>query len=728
MTRRTARRARTASNPLPSNTWQRSRLRLVGVALVSLKVALLPLVFDPSADIPFTVAKALFSHALAYAVAGVLLGLLIEFGRAFVVWSWIHVPVLGFLVANIIATVFAANIGFALYGAHVRMLGLGTLVDCVVLYFAIVLLVRTRNEATAVIVSGLAGSGAVLVYELVQLLGRDPGVWNVDPSVRPFSTLGQTTTLAEYLTVVATGAAALGIFVPRLRLPLRAGLLALSALLLGGVVVTQTRSALLGAIGGALVLLALMWAGHPNRRARVISVAGAAGAAAVIGLVLAATPLGARVLSTVEAPDVVAADDGSGARLEESAGVRLALYRIAFDMVRERPFVGYGPDNIGAGVPTYRTAHEPTGVQQSVATSAHSWLAQVAATTGVLGLAAYLAIVIIAVAVVARSRFPLASWPFLAMLAAFLGAGLTTINDIGTEWLFWACLAGIAIVTATPSMQTATSAPAVERTTRAVPRPRSLQLGVATLCVLVGLVLVPTVWSALDASRASKHALQLRLGGQYAQAIDSSLHATGADPGRPEYWEGLGLGYVGAQRFGDAAAAFERASALVPYDVRYLGEVARAYAVLAQRGDATAGKRAREVAERGVQIDRNNPQAHLTRAIVMQVNGDLAEALKSVERALALDSSFTNAQLDLTAIQILSANGQTADAITTAHRSIGTLNPNDTVQIRVELARALVAAKQPAQALAELDAALAIKPNDAAALQLRAMIRAGNTQ
>jgi Flp pilus assembly protein TadD len=47
------------------------------------------------------------------------------------------------------------------------------------------------------------------------------------------------------------------------------------------------------------------------------------------------------------------------------------------------------------------------------------------------------------------------------------------------------------------------------------------------------------------------------------------------------------------------------------------------------------------------------------------------------------------------------------------------------VPIRVELARALVADGQSAAAVAELDAALAIKPNDPAALQLRSQIISG---
>jgi len=251
-----------------------------------------------------------------------------------------------------------------------------------------------------------------------------------------------------------------------------------------------------------------------------------------------------------------------------------------------------------------------------------------------------------------------------------------------------------------------------------------VSFGVAVLAVLFAL----TIIGGIDASRSARASQVARLEGRTTTAIAQGLHATQADSLRPQYWDTLGLAYVSAGRFKDAASAFEEANHLAPYDVRYVGDVARAYAVLVQRGDSAASARARDAAERAVQIDRNNPQAHLTRAVVMQVTGDQAEALKSVERALALDTSFTNAQLDLTATQVLNANGRTNDAIATARRAIATVSLQDSVQIRVELARALVAAGQPAQALSELDAALAIRPNDAAALQLRAQIRAGTTQ
>jgi Tfp pilus assembly protein PilF len=208
---------------------------------------------------------------------------------------------------------------------------------------------------------------------------------------------------------------------------------------------------------------------------------------------------------------------------------------------------------------------------------------------------------------------------------------------------------------------------------------------------------------------------------------------------------------------------------LAPYDVRYLGDLARALLLLDAAGETGARVRATAVAEQAVRLDPNNPQANLTRAVVMQVTGNLAEAMRSVERALALDPQSGNLRLYTTAIQIyLSvaenqlasgdngaavraveraltvhprwteaglyvtatkvylAAGRPIDAVRTARQGLVAVSPPiASVELRIELARALVATGQPAAALAELDAALALQPNNLAAQQLRAEIRRG---
>jgi tetratricopeptide (TPR) repeat protein len=190
----------------------------------------------------------------------------------------------------------------------------------------------------------------------------------------------------------------------------------------------------------------------------------------------------------------------------------------------------------------------------------------------------------------------------------------------------------------------------------------------------------------------------------------------------------LGLAFVAAQRTTDAVKAFDKAAGLAPYNVTYLEDLASANLLLAQSGDAPAAARAREVAERGVRVDPNNPRAHLTRAVVMQVTGDISAALDSIQRALALDPASTDPHLYTTATHVFLANSRPSEAITIARRAIGTLGASqDTFQIYVDLARALATTGQRVDAIAALDVALAIRPGDPGALQLRAQISAGTS-
>jgi len=700
---------------------------------VCAKLALIPVVFDHDSDVPFSVIKALLSHALAYVLAGIMLGLIVRYGRPVFAWSWLHVPVAVFLLVNIAAAVFAVDPLLALYGAHTRMIGLGTIADCVLLYFAIPVLVRAPKELLALAISFLAGSVVALFYELAQFLGKDPLTWASDPTPRPFSTIGQTTSLAVYLSVVAVGAAALAAFQGVFPGPIRVLLVAYSAFAFAGVVATQTRSAIVGLAAGGVLLLALTWASHPSPKARIASVGGAAASAAVLAVVLFLTPLGTRLLSTVETS--VAAEGESGIRLEESADTRIALYQIALDMVRDRPVLGQGPDNFLAALPRYRSDAEPYEVQDNPTSSAHSWFAHVAATSGVAGLAAFIAIAIVGVVLTLRSGFRPEAWAALGMLGAFLGSGLTSVNAVATDWLFWAAVGVIASTTSPPfaglvNEATEVSRAKMQRSKRAAERKSTTQMFVSYVCVGLGFAAAFTTLSAVDASRAARASQLARLQGQNQVAVESGLRATRLDALRPQYWDTLGLAYVSADQLGAAASAFERATKLAPYDVRYVGDLARALAAQVLKGDKTLVVRATEAADRAVRSDPNNPLAHQTRAVVMQVTGDLQEALKSSERALSLDrtssAGFTdNRDIYLTGVQVLNALGRSSDAATLARRGVARL-PSGAAQVpmRVELARSLLANGQPSEALTEVNVALGMRPNDSDALQVRAQIQA----
>jgi tetratricopeptide (TPR) repeat protein len=136
--------------------------------------------------------------------------------------------------------------------------------------------------------------------------------------------------------------------------------------------------------------------------------------------------------------------------------------------------------------------------------------------------------------------------------------------------------------------------------------------------------------------------------------------------------------------------------------------------------------RARDLGAQATQTDPNNPRAHLTRAVVLQVLGEPSEALRSVDRALQLDPRSVNDQLWLAATQINLDAGRPQDAVRIARDGLAIFGATRrTMPLRYELARALAAAGRTREAVDELNAALTIQPDDPSILRLRSQLEAG---
>ena len=136
--------------------------------------ALVPLIFDASVDMPFVVPKAVVSQGLSLVLAAVLFGAVLRFGRAIVISTPLHVPVLMFLLVSGLAAALASNETLALVGTHARMLGFTSLVDGVVLYGAVAILIRTRAAAVAIGAATLLASVAVISVRGPSARGAGP--------------------------------------------------------------------------------------------------------------------------------------------------------------------------------------------------------------------------------------------------------------------------------------------------------------------------------------------------------------------------------------------------------------------------------------------------------------------------------------------------------------------------------------------------------------------------
>jgi O-antigen ligase len=130
-----------------------------------------------------------------------------------------------------------------------------------------------------------------------------------------------------------------------------------------------------------------------------------------------------------------------------SITTRLLMWRDTVPVILERPLLGHGPDNFAEPFERHEgedlRAFFPGG---ETIDKAHNELLQVAATTGLLGLAAYLWIFVSYF----RNAYRSGGWPLLALsggVLAYIIQLQTAFPTIATGVTFWAILgASVAIM------------------------------------------------------------------------------------------------------------------------------------------------------------------------------------------------------------------------------------------------------------------------------------------
>jgi O-antigen ligase len=171
----------------------------------------------------------------------------------------------------------------------------------------------------------------------------------------------------RFLALVMTAVAAFLLWTSRPRVALAAG--AALAVLWGGLVLTFSQSSFAALLAGLAVLAALRW---DVRRTALVAVAGVALAATI----------------AVAFQDTLKIDLGSSSGLTEVTSGRSDLIGGGLELFANRPLQGYGSGAFGRA---YR--QERKGNQQQAVSASHTMPVTVAAEQGLVGLAAYLAVV-----------------------------------------------------------------------------------------------------------------------------------------------------------------------------------------------------------------------------------------------------------------------------------------------------------------------------------------------
>jgi O-antigen ligase len=412
----------------------------LGAYLPAAVALALPTAFLPAAEDSFILPRA--SIVIAGASLGAGLALLTPGGPGLGRLRW---PLYAAAAAAALAFVFSISWPLSFAGSYTRYESLPVRLSYLGLVAGAVWLLRHQRARGWIVTAFVFGTAVACLEALLQ--------WSEHVSYRPDGNLGNANLLGALVAMALPLAVARGLRSSRFIVAWWFG----AAVLVGGVVVSTSRSGGLGALAGCLALLVLALKGRT-------AVVAAFGSAAVVG---------AALLVIVASPLQFLNDDPSG--------LRLHLWQDGLRLVLARPLTGWGEDTTGLVFGGYLTNDWSPGVTFD---RIHSGPLDVTATQGVLGLLALALILVILLRGVWATRFVSGASPLAAACVGYTVWVLFNFDWAPATGVFW-LLAGTAwsAVRATES-ESAEPARAEDRV-----RPGTWRSALAVAMVLVAIVL-----------------------------------------------------------------------------------------------------------------------------------------------------------------------------------------------------------------------------------------------
>lgn len=646
------------------------------------KIALILFVIDPQAADAFTLAKSAVSHVTAVVLAGGAVAISLRDRGRGIAWSPIHVGVFALLLSFGAASALALDPTVALFGAWRRYLGLTQFLDSMALYAATVVAIRTPQDIRRLFAVACTAAAVVAAYALVQRAGVDVLQFRQGAAV-PVSTLGQPDVLGGFAGIVLVTTFAVLLFRWSELTPFGRLLLGLLSGASTGVLLSLSiRNAVLALGGGWLAMAAIGYLG-PRRSRRIGLGIVAVLLAAALGIGL--SPLGARF-----------ANLGSDLAVQS----RLEIWETSLRLVARRPLLGLGPDNLVAGYPGARAERSELIAPDQLQSSTHNWLLYYATSAGLIGLASIAATLWLAgVGGLRLIRAGHIGALALVPLGAYLGQGLVDINDIGLDWILWLALGVIA----------SSSGTAISRR-HGTPN-QSAAAAALALFLLVAVIVAGAERDRISASEAQAISDALVTFDRGLAAVEYSRQATLLDPGRAEYWSGLGTALGAAGNRSAATVAYLDAARREPWQPIYWKN--------AGLQQLAAGNVSVAIGyfEHATQLDAYSATSRDVLARLQFNRGEFARAADEGDRAVRLrpdDPSVYEAP-----VQAYIRLRQWPEAERLLRNALSRIQ---SAHLHVLLARVYLATGQNPLALEQVNAALVIEPDSGEAKQLRDQI------
>lgn len=363
--------------------------------------------------------------------------------RFFIRRTVFDIPILLFLVSQIISTIFSMDTHTSFWGYYSRFNGgLLSMICYVLLYYALVSNFffdkeKAREVGTKILIVSLFSGGIVALWGIPSHFGFDPtcmifgrglttSCWTAafDPTARIFSTLGQPNWLAAYLAILIPISVAffissslkLNSFQEKIRHPFVVFSAFLTLIFYIAVTWTNSQSGFIGLWSGLITFTGIIklvaYRKNGFKISKYLKLKSLRLAAVILLIFLAinfviGNPFPRfqnlslpRILSSQPAPAPQTPDEISqqGPALEYnitgSGQIRLIVWRGAIEIFKSNPIFGTGVETFAYAYYKYRPVeHNLTSEWDYLYNKAHNEYLNYLATTGIVGLLTYLSFI-----------------------------------------------------------------------------------------------------------------------------------------------------------------------------------------------------------------------------------------------------------------------------------------------------------------------------------------------
>ncbi len=410
-------RARRTPKPGPATTpppaGRTERVLRASLFVVLGLLLLTPFVIDTGTVFPFIVGKALWSRSLIATAFALWAVLALAWPRYRPPRSWLLVLLAAGLAVSLASAWFGASFTHSLWSNYERMLGVLDQAHWVALALVLASVLRDAAAWRALIGANVIAAAAIACTVIARAADIEVPFYGALPersATRMGGPLGNSSYLSIYMLANLVLAAAFSARAWAAGAPGRRsgayGWTAVAALLFGGFLLAGSVGGFAGLLGAAgFALLAFMWFARGRRRVAAVA------ALAVLSLgsaslVVRAVDPGRTALATIEVP--AARWPGASALRyvgrvhvqRPSVQSRLAAWEAGLEGFAERPLLGWGPGNFDTVFGLFGSGYAATSAPHD---QAHGKLVELAATTGLGGLSAWLALWMLALAVLLRT-------------------------------------------------------------------------------------------------------------------------------------------------------------------------------------------------------------------------------------------------------------------------------------------------------------------------------------